>query len=108
MYYPCSENKGADQLRGYREADLRLCFRICRLLVFPCHVIKIVMTSHVLTLFFQFNIPLKFISAHMRRANQKVGRKPENPAKNKPASRTWLVSHVARASATGAAYCGNT
>ena len=27
-YYPCSENKGADQLRGYRKADLRLCFRI--------------------------------------------------------------------------------
>ena len=27
-YYPCSENKGFDQLRGYREADLRLCFRI--------------------------------------------------------------------------------
>ena len=26
MYYPSSENKGADQLRGYREADLRLCF----------------------------------------------------------------------------------
>ena len=35
LYYPCSENKGADQLRGYREADLRLCFRKCRLLVFP-------------------------------------------------------------------------
>ena len=34
MYYPCNESKGADQLRGYREADLRLCFRICRLLVF--------------------------------------------------------------------------
>ena len=34
MYYPCSENKDADQLRGYREADLRLCFRIGRLLVF--------------------------------------------------------------------------
>ena len=30
MYYPCSENKGADQLRGHREADLRLCFRICK------------------------------------------------------------------------------
>ena len=29
LYYPCGENKGADQLRGYREADLRLCFRIC-------------------------------------------------------------------------------
>ena len=28
MYYPSSENKGADQLRGYREADLRLCFRM--------------------------------------------------------------------------------
>ena len=34
MYYACSENKGADQLRGYPEAGLRLCFRICRLLVF--------------------------------------------------------------------------
>ena len=28
LYYPCSENKGADQLCGYREADLRPCFRI--------------------------------------------------------------------------------
>ena len=28
LYYPCSENKGDDQLRDYREADLRLCFRI--------------------------------------------------------------------------------
>ena len=44
MYYPCSENRGADQLRSYCEADLRsyceadlrLCFRLCRLLVFPC------------------------------------------------------------------------
>ena len=36
LYYPSSENKGADQLRGYREADLRLCFHLCRLLVFPC------------------------------------------------------------------------
>ena len=34
LYYQCSKNKGADQLRGYREADLRLCFRICRMLVF--------------------------------------------------------------------------
>ena len=32
--YPCSENKGADQLRGYCEADLRLCFRICKMFVF--------------------------------------------------------------------------
>ena len=28
MNYLCSENKGADQLCGYRTADLRLCFRI--------------------------------------------------------------------------------
>ena len=34
LYYPCSKNKGADQLRGYREADLRLCFRICKKPVF--------------------------------------------------------------------------
>ena len=34
LYYPCSENKGADQLRGHREADLRLCFHICTKPVF--------------------------------------------------------------------------
>ena len=32
-YYLCG-NKGADQLRSYREADLRLCFRVCKMLVF--------------------------------------------------------------------------
>ena len=36
LYYPCSENKGADQLRSYCEADLRLCFRLDKLFVFPC------------------------------------------------------------------------
>ena len=36
LYHPCSKNKGADQLRSYCKADLRLCFRLCRLLVFPC------------------------------------------------------------------------
>ena len=35
LHYPSSENKGADQLRGYREADLRLSLRLWRLLVFP-------------------------------------------------------------------------
>ena len=31
LYFLSSENKDADQLRGcYREADLRLCFRICK------------------------------------------------------------------------------
>ena len=33
-YYLCSENKDADQLCGYREADLRLCFPICKMLLF--------------------------------------------------------------------------
>ena len=36
LYYPSGENKGADHLRSYCEADLRICFRLCRLLVFPC------------------------------------------------------------------------
>ena len=34
LYYLYSENKGADQLRGYREADLCLSFRICKNPVF--------------------------------------------------------------------------
>ena len=34
LYYLCSENKDADHVRGYREADLRLCFRICKNPVF--------------------------------------------------------------------------
>ena len=34
LYYPSGEYKGADQLRGSREADLRLRFRICKSLVF--------------------------------------------------------------------------
>ena len=34
LYYLCSENKGAIQVRGYREADLRLGFCICKTLVF--------------------------------------------------------------------------
>ena len=34
LYYPCSKNKGADQLCGYHEADLHLCFRIWQKPVF--------------------------------------------------------------------------
>ena len=33
-YYPCSKNKGAGQIRSYSEAELRLCFCICKMLVF--------------------------------------------------------------------------
>ena len=58
--YLCSENKGADQLRGYREADLRLCFRLCRLLVFPCggSFVKIVLEEKQQTINF-FRIKLR-------------------------------------------------
>ena len=34
LYYPCSKKQVADQLRGYCEADQRLYFRICNMLVF--------------------------------------------------------------------------
>ena len=34
LYCPSSENKGADQLRSYCEADLRLCFGIAKNPVF--------------------------------------------------------------------------
>ena len=34
LYYPSSENKGADQLRGNREADLRL-FSPMQIVGFP-------------------------------------------------------------------------
>ena len=34
LYYLCSEKKGTEQLRGYREDGLRLCFGICKMLVF--------------------------------------------------------------------------
>ena len=36
LYYPCSENKDADQLCSKCTAELRLCFRLCKLLVFLC------------------------------------------------------------------------
>ena len=34
LNYPYGENKGADQLRGYREADVCLCFLMCKKPVF--------------------------------------------------------------------------
>ena len=50
MYYPCSENKDADQLRGYREADLRLCFRPCKLLVFSRTGSNVINESSILNI----------------------------------------------------------
>ena len=55
LYYLSSENKGADQLRGYREADLRLCFRICKTPGFSqrgsCNVVKLEFQISVLDIF---------------------------------------------------------
>ena len=34
LYYLCSKNKDAEQLHGYRAADLGLCFGICKQQVF--------------------------------------------------------------------------
>ena len=40
LYYPCSENKGADQLRSYCEADLRLLFSPMQIVGFPMWWLK--------------------------------------------------------------------
>ena len=40
LYFPSSENKGADQLCGYREADLRLCFLPMQIVGFPMGRLK--------------------------------------------------------------------
>ena len=47
--------------------------------------------------FIQLNVPFKIISAHMRQANQWVGRKRENPEKNHLVHRQAELdlSHVA-------------
>ena len=34
LFYACSENKGADQLRSYYEADLCLCFQKAEIPIF--------------------------------------------------------------------------
>ena len=47
LYYPSSENKGADQLRSYCEADLRLCLSLGRLLDFPCGGSNIILTYFI-------------------------------------------------------------
>ena len=53
LYYLCSENKGADQLCGYRTTDLHLCFRICKIPVFSRRGSNVVFynTFHLHTLF---------------------------------------------------------
>ena len=135
------ENKDADQLRGNREADQRLCFCyidstipllskyetsslqpssvtaqpcLCRTmsetpetcflttrLVYAATVVPIYnrYASFCCCFFIQFNVPFKMISLILRQANRKMGRNWSTPGKppDTPASRTWLISHVASA-----------
>ena len=62
LYYPCSENKGADQLCGYREADLRLCFRICKNPVFSRRGSFVISTCTSSPLETQFSISIHLTS----------------------------------------------
>ena len=49
LYYPSSESKGADQLCSYCTADLHLCIRICKNLVFSSLSSFNIDTRHTLT-----------------------------------------------------------
>ena len=55
LRYPSSENKDTNQLHSYCEADLCLCFRLCRLLVFPRGGSYIMQRSCLLSLFRHFH-----------------------------------------------------
>ena len=57
----CSENKDADQLRGYREADLRLCFRIYKNPVFSRRGSNAILSLEIF-LFLIFKPVMKFCS----------------------------------------------
>ena len=50
LYYPCSENKGTDQLRSYNKADLRLCF--CLGKYGAAHIIQCILIAAKLKLSF--------------------------------------------------------
>ena len=71
LYFPGSENKGADQLRGYCKADLRLCFRICKKPVFSqggsYSIISLVSISEIL----DTSYCLKLCSHFCAQASQK-------------------------------------
>ena len=65
LYYLYSENKGADQLRGYREADLRLRFRICKMLIFSWRgsfIETISIVCQVLYLILVANFPFGYLT----------------------------------------------
>ena len=100
LHYPCSENKGADQLRSYCEADLRLCFRICRLLIFPCGGSCIKVTYHnVFSLFQKHKVAVlpgefdvKYPNIPHNDVITKFGHRIGHLCKHNPTM--WLVEHI--------------
>ena len=59
VHYRCSENKDADQLRSYCEADLRLCFRLLlRRLIYLLFTHLFIICFFVL----RFNVPVNNFS----------------------------------------------
>ena len=64
LYYPFNENKVADQLWGYCEADLRLCFRLGILLVFPCGSSNLNMYSAPFYTQMQYQWPCGLLQDH--------------------------------------------
>ena len=49
LYYPCNENKGADQLPGYHQADLCLYLRIYANCWFPMRQLNIMSGNFEMT-----------------------------------------------------------
>ena len=74
LYFPYSENKGADQLRGYREADLRLCFRICKKPVFSRRGSIQVVAIKVLTYIFVIKIFVRAVKHSKERGWARLSR----------------------------------
>ena len=63
LYYPCSENKGTDQVYSYCTADLRLCFCIC---IISCGTsLHYVPLRTLMVLFDQNNFRLNKTGLHM-------------------------------------------
>ena len=85
LYFICSENKSADQLRGYRAADLRLCFRICKKHVFSCGssyvTLAVIMLQIVCTLPYQ---DFDQESVNHQRSSRKVSRQNQFQSRTTP------------------------
>ena len=61
MYYLCSENKGADQLRSYCETDLRLFFSRLQNVSLMMRLKLIFVITHIFALFKKVSSPDPFV-----------------------------------------------